>query len=293
MKLKIYRIFALVMLTMAAIASCTKDYEDIKTLDERNISEYISRNGLKVQPYDTTGLYYEVLKPGSGENLDYTQQIPLIYTVRSLDGSYISQDTIVNHYSNYFGYYSPASIRDLMMKVLQKQGGSIRVILPSRKAYGRTGNKTLGIPGNASLDFTISVLEKNKLPLYEEQMIKKYLGSDLQNYTKSPDGIYYKIGNPGTGSVINQDSTLTVNYTGRLLNGVTFESNEGASVSLSRFITAWQQAVPLVKVGGSIRFIFPSTLAYGLNGSTDQTSGKVVIPAFSPLDFDVTVTAQK
>ncbi len=272
-------------------AGCKKDYEGIEVLDERNIQEYMQKNGLKMQQYDTTGIYYQVIKTGSGDSLDYTLQLPIVYTVKTLDESYSSQDTIMNHYGNYFGYYSPADLRDIMKNIHLKQGGSLRVILPSRKAYGRNGNRSLGIPGNASLDFTITVLEKKNLLAYEGQMIRNYMSrNNLTGYIQSPDSIYYKIiETGGAGSPINLDSTLTLNYTGRFLNGTTFETAEGAQVILRSFIPAWQKMVPLIKEGGTIRFILPSNLAYGIVGSSDPNTGKA-IPAFSPLDFEVKVT---
>lgn len=283
MKVITYKLSLVMFLLVAVTAGCKKEYDNIEVEDEKNIQEYIQKNGLNMQVYDTTGIYYQVTKMGTGSPIDYTQQLPVVYTVKSLDGVYSSQDTILNHYANYFGYYSPASLRDLMKDVLKNQGGSIRIILPSRKAYGRGGNTSLGIPGNASLDFTVSILEKSKLPEYEDQMIKKYLGADLPNYTKSADGIYYKIGEVGTGKEIRTDSTVTVNYSGSFMNGTVFDSYDGYSSQVDGFISAWTKILPLIKEGGSIKFVTPSTSAYGLQGSNS-------IPAFSPLGFDVKVT---
>ncbi|KAA8486705.1 FKBP-type peptidyl-prolyl isomerase-like protein [Arcticibacter tournemirensis] len=283
MKVITYKLSLVMFLLVAVTAGCKKEYDNIEVEDEKNIQEYIQKNGLNMQVYDTTGIYYQVTKMGTGSPIDYTQQLPVVYTVKSLDGVYSSQDTILNHYANYFGYYSPASLRDLMKDVLKNQGGSIRIILPSRKAYGRGGNTSLGIPGNASLDFTVSILEKSKLPAYEDQMIKKYLGTDLPNYTKSEDGIYYKISEAGTGKEIRTDSTVTVNYSGSFMNGTVFDSYEGYSSQVDGFINAWKKILPLLKEGGSVKFVTPSSSAYGLQGSSS-------IPAFSPLGFDVKVT---
>jgi FKBP-type peptidyl-prolyl cis-trans isomerase len=176
------------------------------------------------------------------------------------------------------------------MANLKKEGGTIRVLVPSRKAYGRNGSGP--IPGNASLDYTVKVLEKAKLAQYEDAVIQNYLSKNsLSGFTKSADNIWYKIAEPGTGSkIIGLDSTLTFNYTGRLLNGTVFETNEGASTILVNYIPSWQKAIPLIKEGGSIRFIAPSSLSYGLAGSQASSVGQVSIPAFAPLDFEVKVT---
>jgi len=282
--------FLIALAFVAVISACTKEYASISEEDEINIQAYISANNLSMQKFDTTGAYYSVISEGKGPDLDYTQQIPLIFTVKSLDGKYTSQDTFVNHYAGRFGYYTPNVLRETIMANLKKEGGTIRVIVPSRKAYGRNGSGP--IPGNASLDYTVKVLEKAKLAEYEDAVIQNYLSKNsLSGFTKSADNIWYKITEPGTGTkIIGLDSTLTFNYTGRLLNGTVFETNEGVSTILSGYIPSWQKAVPLIKEGGSIRFIAPSSFSYGLAGSQASSVGQISIPAFAPLDFDVKVT---
>ncbi|WP_407429362.1 FKBP-type peptidyl-prolyl cis-trans isomerase [Arcticibacter sp.] len=282
--------FLIALAFVAVISACTKEYASISEEDESNIQAYISANNLSMQKFDTTGAYYSVVSEGTGPDLDYTQQLPLIYTVKSLDGRYTSQDTFINHYAGRFGYYTPNVLRETIMANLKKEGGTIRVLVPSRKAYGRNGSGP--IPGNASLDYTVKVLEKAKLAQYEDAVIQNYLSKNsLSGFTKSADNIWYKIAEPGTGSkIIGLDSTLTFNYTGRLLNGTVFETNEGASTILVNYIPSWQKAIPLIKEGGSIRFIAPSSLSYGLAGSQASSVGQVSIPAFAPLDFEVKVT---
>lgn len=278
---------------VAVFSACTKEYASISEEDETNIQAYLSANNLSMQKFDTTGAYYSIVSPGTGPDLDYTKQIPLIFTVKSLDGKYTSQDTFVNHYANRFGYYTPEVLREAIMANLKKEGGTIRVIVPSRKAFGRNGSGP--IPGNASLDYTVKVLERAKLAQYEDAVIQNYLkANSLSGYTKSADGIWYKIAEAGTGTnAITLDSTLTFNYTGKLLNGTVFESNEGVTTVLSGYIPSWQKIIPLVKEGGSVRFIAPSSFSYGLSGSQAGGVGQISIPAFAPLDFDVKITDVK
>ena len=98
--------------------------------------------------------------------------------------------------------------------------------------------------------------------------------------------MYYKIDVPGTGSPISIDSTVVAEYEGKLINGTVFDkTNTGspATLGLLNVVKGWQEAVPLIKEGGTIRMILPSSLGYGLQG----TDG---IPAFSALFFSVKVT---
>jgi len=278
-------------LLLTILISCQKEYETIDVIDDRNVQEYIQQNKLNVQEYQGTGIYYQVVTAGTGPEVQYSDRIPAIITMRSLDGKYVSVDTfnVANRYYNFLGYYNPEGIRVGVKEVLKKSNGTIRMIIPSRLAFGRNGSGS--IPGNASMDITVRVLDISKLIDYEDFTIRKYLESNsLTGFTKTSTGLYYKIGQLGTGSPITTDSTIVANYTGKLLNGAIFDralAGSEATFTLNSLVKGWRQAVPLIKQGGSIRLIVPSSLGYGLDGSSPS------IPAFSALDFDITVTDVK
>ena len=280
-----------VFLALVIFASCKKEYETIDVIDDRNIQEYIQKNKLNVLQYQQTGIYYEVLTPGTGPVLDYSDMVPAIITTRSIDGTYASIDTFSasNRYYNFLGYFNPEAIRLGIKEVLKKSNGTIRMIIPSRLAFGRNGSGN--IPGNVSIDMTIRVLDVSKIAAYEDFSIKSYLQTNsLTGFTKTSSGLYYKIAQPGTGSPITVDSTVVANYTGKLLNGVVFDRaapGSEATFPLKNLVQGWQEAIPLIKQGGSIRLLVPSSLAYGMQGSSPS------IPAFSALDFEINVTDVK
>jgi FKBP-type peptidyl-prolyl cis-trans isomerase FkpA len=280
-----------VFLSLVIFASCKKEYETIDVIDDRNIQEYIQKNKLNVLQYQQTGIYYEVLTPGTGPVLDYSDMVPAIITTRSIDGTYASIDTFSasNRYYNFLGYFNPEAIRLGIKEVLKKSNGTIRMIIPSRLAFGRNGSGN--IPGNVSIDMTIRVLDVSKIAAYEDFSIKSYLQTtSLTGFTKTSSGLYYKIAQPGTGSPITVDSTIVANYTGKLLNGVVFDRaalGSEATFPLKNLVQGWQEAIPLIKQGGSIRLLVPSSLAYGMQGSSPS------IPAFSALDFEINVTDVK
>lgn len=280
-----------IFLSLLIFASCQKQYETIDVIDDRNVQEYIQQNKLNVQQYLNTGIYYEVVSAGTGPVVEYSDMVPAIITTRSLDGKYVSVDTfsVSNRYYNYLGYFNPEAIRLGVKEVLKKSNGTIRMIIPSRLAFGRNGSGN--IPGNSSLDMTVRILDVAKISEYEDFTINKYLQSNaLTGFTKSSTGLYYKIAQPGTGSPITTDSTIVANYTGKLLSGVVFDkaaAGSEATFTLKTLVKGWQEAIPLIKQGGSIRLIVPSSLAYGLQGSSPS------IPAFSVLDFEINVTDVK
>ncbi len=282
--------FAIIFLS-GILVSCVKEYESIEVIDDRSVKEYIQQNNLSVQEYNGTGIYYQVVSPGLGADVEYSQLTPALITIRSLDGKYVSNDTLANgnRYYNYLGYFNPEAVRVGIKEVLKKSNGTIRMIVPSRLAFGRNG--TAQIPGNASLDITVKVMETDKIPQYDDYTITKYMEKNaMTGFTKTSSGIYYKIGQPGTGSPITVDSTVVANYTGKLLNGTIFDravAGSEATFTLTSVIKGWQQAIPLISQGGSIRMIIPSSLAYGMEGSSPS------VPPFSCLDFEVNVTDVK
>ena len=188
-------------LVLTILISCEKEYETIDVIDDRNVQEYIQQNKISAQEYQGTGIYYQVVTAGTGPEVQYSDKVPALITMRSLDGKYVSSDTfnIANRYYNFLGYYNPEAIRLGVKEVLKKSNGTIRMIIPSRLAFGRNGSGS--IPGNASMDVTVRVLDFAKLVEYEDFTIRKYLESNsLTGFTKTSTGLYYKIGQPGTGS---------------------------------------------------------------------------------------------
>jgi FKBP-type peptidyl-prolyl cis-trans isomerase len=100
------------------------------------------------------------------------------------------------------------------------------------------------------------------------------------NYTTDSSGILYQIVTPGATTHPNLCETLSMTYTGKLLNGTQFDAGTIATYSLSQLIVGWQIAVPKIGKGGRIKILIPSSLAYG-----SQAVG--TIPANSPLFFDI------
>lgn len=108
--------------------------------------------------------------------------------------------------------------------------------------------------------------------------------------TGSVEGVYYQILKEGTGEYVAVSDTVTVNYKGSLLkDGSIFDQTRDrpATFPLKRLIKGWQIAVPKCKVGGTIRIIIPSGLAYTIR------SRSKAIPPNSVLVFDIEVLGVK
>jgi FKBP-type peptidyl-prolyl cis-trans isomerase len=281
-----FAFFCACMLALAGLSGCTKTYPTIAEVDAQAVTNYIQTNNLSVQQYGQTGIYYQITQVGTGANIDYSIQIPLIYTIKTIDGTYASIDTFNNRYGGYFGYFQPDSLREVIKNHLVKQGGSIRVIVPSRFAFGKAGSGS--VPGNSSVDFTVTAITATKLAEYDDfTMLQYMLANNLTGFTKAAEGYYYKISDPGSGTeTISETSAISVEYTGKTLDGTIFDKTTAgspATFTLGSTVEGWRLALPLLKKDGAMQIILPSALGYGLSGSGS-------IAPFSCMFFDIKVT---
>lgn len=107
---------------------------------------------------------------------------------------------------------------------------------------------------------------------------------------KSPSGLVYKEVKAGTGESPKATDTVTVHYTGKLIDGTVFDSSlqrAPASFPLNNVIKCWTEGVQKMKVGGKATLICPSSIAYGDQGRPPRINGGAT------LVFDVELLAIK
>lgn len=107
---------------------------------------------------------------------------------------------------------------------------------------------------------------------------------DNKNIVELPDGLRYEIVKPGDGAYPKPEDTVKVHYTGKLIDGSTFDSsverNTPAEFKLNEVIPGWTEGLQKINKGGKIKLYVPPQLAYG----DDPRPG---IPPGSVLIFDV------
>lgn len=311
MNLSVKKISLYALLGFSLFAACKKqEYTSIEELDATNIDAYIRANNLTVEPLGNTGMYYQILEEGTGSDISYDKQYPIIYTVKSLDGVYSVADTFAaaSRYYDYLGYFLGSSpqgstvanlpsyqklfeedngLKMALRTTLKKTNGTLRVLIPSRfLPYGRNGETTIGIPSNASMDFVIKVIDSASMPAYEDFSMRKRiedLGLNVADFEKTETGIYYNISEQGDGNQITVDSTITCSYKLNLMNGTEVQTVDSAKFLIrDLFVEAWKEILPKINKGGSVRFLSPSTQAYGYGGSSSTAP-------FTALDFQISV----
>jgi FKBP-type peptidyl-prolyl cis-trans isomerase FklB len=97
-------------------------------------------------------------------------------------------------------------------------------------------------------------------------------------------GLQYEVVKMGNGPKPTETSTVKVNYTGKLINGTTFDTSVGkdpAVFPVNGVIKGWTEILQLMPVGSKFKVYIPEALGYGANGA-----GEAIKP-FSTLIFDV------
>ena len=119
------------------------------------------------------------------------------------------------------------------------------------------------------------VEEKKKAQVgIDEKKLKQYFQSHgITQPIKTKEGLYYIITEQGTGEMPKAGNDVVVNYTGRLLDGTTFDSNVDTTfhhvqpfkfgLGKKQVIQGWDLGFANFKKGTKALLFIPSYLAYG------------------------------
>lgn len=139
----------------------------------------------------------------------------------------------------------------------------------------------------------------------EPKILARYLEENKITVKPNADGLYYIELKKGKGAKAKIGDVIRVNYTGRLLDGRVFDTNnkEVAQASGlynprreydvpvefpldSGLFKGWQEGIPMMCPGTKAKLIMPSALGIGENASG-------VIPPYAPLEFEVELVETK
>ena len=288
-----------------------KAFESFKIVPRRDlaIEEWLGKRGVGNTRGSADGFYYDIKQQGKGTRVSEGQYVKVHYTGTLLDGTKF--DSSKDRNAPFVFQVGKGSVIKGWDKALPlfNEGGIGRIYLPAELAYGAqaTGN----IPANSPLIFdieVISVMNEQEFSMYEkveqehkikemqkqndaqnktdDKILTSYFNTNKLKPTKTASGLYYLIEKAGEGAKPTTGQTVSVHYTGRLLDGTKFDSSVDRNAPFEfqcgahRVILGWDEGIALFSKGTKAKLFIPSSLAYG-------TRGYGPIPPNSPLIFDI------
>lgn len=91
-----------------------------------------------------------------------------------------------------------------------------------------------------------------------------------EEVTVTESGLQYEVLEEGDGPTPGPDDQVTLHYTGTLVDGTEFDSSRGgepATFQVGAVIPGFSEALQLMPVGSTYRFVIPPELGYGEEGT--------------------------
>jgi FKBP-type peptidyl-prolyl cis-trans isomerase len=286
--------------------------------EAESLQNYLTTNKVTVQP-SPSGIYYIETAPGKGMKIDTGCGVKIQFKVSLTDGkqifsTYDRPEPVSFQYGKRFDTPGLEEAIGWM-----KKGTKATVIVPSKMAFGEQGRGTI-VPPYSSIVYNVEIMDVvTKAEFEKEQavkkaaaekeqaskkkddqmkndnakgnessMIQKYLNDNKITVKPTASGLYYVERVKGKGPRAMAGKKVRVSYTGRLLNGKTFDSSVGKNPPYYEFvlgtgvvIKGWDEGIAMMNKGGKATLVIPSSLGYG-----DRGMGADITP-YSPLMFDV------
>ncbi|MBS7564298.1 FKBP-type peptidyl-prolyl cis-trans isomerase [Mucilaginibacter sp. Bleaf8] len=134
------------------------DYIASQGLDSVKRVENVTSTGLPISDKDTIGVFYKVIDKGPVATLynPNSSKVTVGYTGKVVTSGKIFAQTGDIHPSFSLGEV----IKGWQLGIPKvNKGGTVRLFITSRYAYGPYAQPSLGMPANAVLDFTIKVYD--------------------------------------------------------------------------------------------------------------------------------------
>jgi len=274
------------LITLLFLSACLSNPSDElqATLekDKVSIAEYAAKNNLK----GTTtvwGGYHVIDQAGNSKTVQETSINDIGVSLYLLNGIRFFKDSSYIFQAN-IGSFMPGIT---LATALMREGEKARFLIPSLYAFGNQAGQLngVGIPANSIVLAEIThnaIRDIDSQKKYEETIIRNYI--DAKKWTaQESSGVYYVRQQEGTGEVSKSGEIVRVAYTGKRLDGSTFDSSLGFTVSIDggTVIEGWNIALKMLKQGEKGTFFIPSHLAYGARGANGG------IAPFETLIFEI------
>jgi FKBP-type peptidyl-prolyl cis-trans isomerase len=135
----------------------------------------------------------------------------------------------------------------------------------------------------------------------EGKVLAKYLEDNKITVKPTESGLYFIEKTKGKGPHPKDGEKIKANYTGRLLDGTVFDTNNEAEAkkanlydqrrpyepvdfTIGQLVPGMNEALKMMSAGGKAIIVLPSSLAYGERGGGP-------IPPYSPMMFEVEIVS--
>lgn len=238
------------------------------------------------------GLEYKIYNDQPGATAKVGDMIEIHIVNRVGDSLLFNSRAMNNNQPVQFQLQAPTFAGDVSEGFAMLGAGDSAVLLMSVDSLQKTGSQLMPFmkPGTGQkIVFEVKMMSvKSQAQVQQEQEAnaKAQIAIDdkiLQDYfkknkikpMKTASGLYYVITKQGTGDVAKAGQQVTVNYTGKFMDGKPFDSNTDSTfqhvqpfpvtVGQGGVIKGWDEGLQLLKKGSKATFYIPSTLAYGPN----------------------------
>lgn len=309
------------------LTSCTPTSEALADRKQREnqqeIQDYIAANNLQAEQLGSTGVYYvRTVSAPANQTAATGDEIKFYVVSKRFDGTVIDSTTAgipaVYTYGTSAprttvpvlqnGSYLYRNITDGMLAgiIVGREGERLTLLVPSYYDNGRYGS--LVLPQYSPIRYDMRIVSIRT----EDEQINDYVSANKINVTKKLDDSNIRIATTlaqPDSALIKTGETVSVRYTGKLLNGTTFDTNVPTAAAIasdpssatvgydvtvgqSNVVSGWTLGLQQVRRGEKFFLIFPSSQGYG-SATQTNSSGQVTIPAYSPLAFEMEILRVK
>lgn len=269
--------------------------------NNREIQEYIQRNNLTNIKSTGSGLFYQITRSSNKDTTQAGDSLTLHFVARLLSGTIVDSTSELRNRPDSILYLGPNSrtIAGLEegLKLL-REGENATFFIPSNLAFGSSsfytfGQTTVLIPPYSVLKYDVKLVNVNT----EAERILKYAAKKNIQPVVTDSGLYTYVVKAGTGLQAASGDSLILDYEGKLLNDEVFDAGPTSDstvfrLGFSSLIKGFEEGLGLMRAGETRILLIPSGLGYGREGTRDAAN-RVIIPAYSPLVFTVTLKTVK
>ena len=282
--------FSICVALFAGLVGCSKSESVDPAVaafakNDTDLTTYVSQS-LPMAKKAPTGFYYVITTTNPAGRTPVAKDVVAFnYTLSTLSG--VMLDTLYK--SPKAPYYSGYGVNGLLDGLeqgitLMREGERATFLLPSYLAFGNSSNALL--PAYSNVRFDVQLVRTRT----EDQLIAEYVTTNKLTITETTStGLrFIKTKANPTGALPVTGQTAGLNYSGRLLWSSTDFDKGVFSLTLgtTSVIKGFEEAVRKLREGEKATVIMPSSLGYGVAGSSG-------IPSSAPLAFDIEVVSVK